>query len=89
MMRTNIRCTSLFPTIKGLVSDFPYTRALSTSATPVFSRLSVDPQQLDFQPVAQHMYTLMLRNVASDGFPFTDSIHTLVSKPGYIIACRA
>lgn len=68
------------------MSDFPYTRALSTSATPVFSRLRVDPQQVDFQRVAQHMYALMLRNVASDGFPFTDSTHTLMSKPGCIIA---
>jgi glucoamylase len=68
------------------MSDFPYTRALSTSAMPVFSRLSVEPQQADFQPVAQHMYALMLRNVASDGFPFTDSTHTLVSKPGCVIA---
>lgn len=68
------------------MSDFSYTRALSTSATHVFSRLSRDPQQVDFQPVAQHMYALMLRNVASDGFPFTDSTHTLVSKPGCVIA---
>ncbi|MGH3829591.1 MAG: glycoside hydrolase family 15 protein [Pseudonocardiaceae bacterium] len=68
------------------MSDFPYTRALSTSAKHVFSRLSVDPQQVDFQPIAQHMYTLLLRNVASDGFPFTDSTHTLLSKPGCVIA---
>jgi hypothetical protein len=46
--------------------DFPYTRAMSTSATHVFSRFSVDPQQVDFQPVAQHMYALMLRNVESE-----------------------
>lgn len=63
-----------------------YTRALSTPATHVFLGLSVDPQQADFQAVAQHIYTLMLRNVASDGFPFMDSTHTLVSKPGCVIA---
>ncbi|MBV9314834.1 MAG: hypothetical protein JO100_14155 [Pseudonocardia sp.] len=64
----------------------PYTRALSTSATHAFSGLSVDPHQVDFQAVAQHMYALMMRNVASDGYPFADSTHTVLSKPGCVIA---
>jgi glucoamylase len=68
------------------MSDFPYTRALSTPTKHVFARLAIDPRQVDFQPVAQHMYTLMMRNVATNGFPFTDSTHTLVSSPGCVIA---
>ena len=41
---------------------------------------------MDLQTIAQHMYFLMLRNIASDGYPFTDSTHTLVSRPGCILA---
>jgi glucoamylase len=64
----------------------PHTRALSTPATHLFAGLNPDPRQVDFQRVAQHMYTLMMRNVASDGFPFMDSTRTLMSKPGCVIA---
>src|SRR4051812_29054888 len=47
---------------------------------------SVAVRQADLTTIAQHMYALMLRNIASDGYPFTDSSHTLVSRPGCIIA---
>ena len=63
------------------------TRAL-TPPQPVvgMARSSVAVEQADLQTIAQHMYALLLRNVASDGFPFTDSTHTLVSRPGCVIA---
>jgi glucoamylase len=44
-------------------------------------------QQSDLQAIARHMYSLMLRNVASDGFQFTDPTDpTKFSRPGCIIA---
>jgi glucoamylase len=39
------------------------------------------------EAIAQHMYALMLRNVASDGFQFTDPVNPAnFSRPGCIIA---
>jgi glucoamylase len=44
-------------------------------------------QQADLQVIAQHMYSLMLRNVSSDGFLFADPADPAsFSKPGCIIA---
>jgi glucoamylase len=62
------------------------TRALTTTTTPQHTRANLAYAQVDLQAVAQHMYALMLRNVASDGFPFSDSTHQLVSVPGCVIA---
>ena len=31
-------------------------------------------EQMDFQVLAQHMFPLMFRNVASDGFPFANPV---------------
>jgi glucoamylase len=43
--------------------------------------------QSDLQVIAQHMYSLMLRNVSSDGFQFADPTDpTKFSKPGCVIA---
>ena len=42
-------------------------------------------ESVDLETIARHMYALMLRNVASDGFVFRDP-YGLVSKPGCIIA---
>ena len=43
--------------------------------------------QLDFQTIAQHVFSLMLRNVSSDGFVFTDPVDpTQFSRPGCVIA---
>lgn len=65
----------------------PPTRASSpTQPTSGMAHSSVAVGQADLTMVAQHMYALMLRNIASDGYPFTDSSHTLVSRPGCIIA---
>lgn len=62
------------------------TRARTGVATLAASRVDLDEGSLDLRRVAQHLYALMLRNVASDGFRFTDSTHTLVSEPGCVIA---
>ena len=44
-------------------------------------------QQDNLEAVAQHMFSLMLRNVASDGFQFTDPANPgRFSKPGCVIA---
>jgi glucoamylase len=40
----------------------------------------------DFGTVAQHMFDLMIRNAASDGFVFRDPQTGVFSKPGCIIA---
>jgi len=64
----------------------PATRALTTTANPTAARADLAYEQIDLQRIAQHMYALMLRNVSSDGYPFTDSTHELVSLPGCVIA---
>jgi glucoamylase len=62
------------------------TRALTARAHQPAARVDLAYEHVDLQRVAQHMYALMLRNVSSDGFPFTDSTHQLVSLPGCVIA---
>jgi glucoamylase len=62
------------------------TRALTAGANQPAARVGLAYEHLELQPVAQHMYALLLRNVSSDGFPFTDSTHQLVSHPGCVIA---
>ena len=62
------------------------TRALTATATQPAASVDLAYEHVDLQRVAQHMYALMLRNVSSDGFPFTDSTHQLVSLPGCVIA---
>ena len=66
-----------------------FTRA-QTPPGPV-APLRLRPQagfaQGDLQSVAQHMYALMLRNVASDGFVFSDpGAPGSFSRPGCVIA---
>jgi glucoamylase len=56
--------------------------AALTKASP---GLAVD--QADLSAIAQHMFPLMLRNVASDGFPFADPYAAgQFSRPGCVIA---
>jgi glucoamylase len=44
-------------------------------------------QQADLPTIAQHMFSLMLRNVSSDGFVFTDPVDpNSFSLPGCVIA---
>lgn len=62
------------------------TRALTGATGRPAARADLAHSDVDLQRVAQHMYALMLRNVSSDGFPFTDSTRQLVSRPGCVIA---
>lgn len=62
------------------------TRALTGVATLPAARADLAYDAVDFGQIAQHMYALMIRNISSDGFPFTDSTHILVSRPGCVIA---
>ena len=41
---------------------------------------------MDLTEVARRTYGLMIRNISTDGFVFTDSTHTVVSRPGCVIA---
>ncbi len=66
--------------------DGSTTRADSNNSAYTHARADLAYEHVDLQRVAQHMYALMLRNVSSDGFPFTDSTHQLVSLPGCVIA---
>jgi glucoamylase len=51
-----------------------------------YAKVSVSASQSNLQ-IAQHMYELMFRNVASDGFVFTDPTNpSQFSAPGCIIA---
>jgi glucoamylase len=69
------------------MSVLTQTRALTTAtADQVRTRPDLAVHHVELQSVAQHMYALMLRNVATDGFPFMDSTHTSVSVPGCVIA---
>lgn len=60
--------------------------ARASNTTSSLARPDLVVEHLDLQRAAQHMYALMLRNVSSDGYPFTDSTHTLESLPGCVIA---
>jgi glucoamylase len=68
------------------MSDMPLARASTPTLNPPTARESIAFQEIQLERVAQHMYALMLRNISSDGYPFTDSSHTLLSKPGCVIA---
>jgi glucoamylase len=62
---------------------------MKLTATPLlqYSRLQASAQLSDLSAVAQHMFSLMLRNVASDGFVFIDPLNTgKFSTPGCVIA---
>jgi glucoamylase len=69
-----------------------YARAQTAAHVPAqraYPQRTVLPaaQQRSLEVIAQHMYSLMLRNVASDGFQFTDPADPAsFSKPGCIIA---
>jgi glucoamylase len=54
------------------------------------SRYSASPATLDLPPLVPHMFTLMFRNIATDGFPFSDPQApgdvSQDSQPGCVIA---
>ncbi|MGA2929616.1 MAG: glycoside hydrolase family 15 protein, partial [Solirubrobacteraceae bacterium] len=52
-----------------------------------YSLVKLELAQVNLTTVAQYMFWLMFRNVASDGFVFEDPVNTgVLSKPGCIIA---
>jgi glucoamylase len=68
-------------------TEFVRARPASPHATLSAKRVQIAAEQADFQVLAQHMFALMLRNVASDGFPFTDPVNPgQFSRPGCVIA---
>ena len=70
------------------MSEPEFVNAQTRSASPATrARPQVALDESDFAAVAQHMFSLMLRNVASDGFPFSDpAAPGSFSKPGCVIA---
>jgi glucoamylase len=59
------------------------------TATPrmQYSKVQASTQLSDLSAVAQHMFSLMLRNIASDGFVFADPLNIgKFSTAGCIIA---
>ena len=72
--------------------DATFVRAKSGPGRTVAPRLRAQTgiQQSDLRAVAQHMYALMLRNVSSDGFRFTDPADPgTFSEPGCVIAASS
>jgi glucoamylase len=72
-----------------LAPAFRYGRAkpASPNAKLAANGVQLAADQLDFQTIAQHMFNLMLRNVSSDGFRFTDPVDPhQFSQPGCVIA---
>jgi glucoamylase len=68
-------------------TQFVRARSASPHATLPRQRVAIAAEQVDFQVLAQHMFSLMLRNVASDGFLFADPVNPgQFSRPGCAIA---
>ena len=67
--------------------QFVRARQASPNATLPAQRVKIAAEQADFQVIAQHMFALMLRNIASDGFLFADPLNQgQFSQPGCVIA---
>ena len=68
-------------------TEFVRARPASPNATLPTRRVQISAEQADFQVLAQHMFALMLRNVASDGYLFADPADPgQFSRPGCVIA---
>jgi glucoamylase len=66
-----------------------FVRARAGAAPAALAKLSPGPMidRVDLSVIAQHMFALMLRNVASDGYPFADPYSAgQFSRPGCVIA---
>lgn len=79
------------PTYQKQVQALPKRYARASAASPTIDAqggfTQVDLQQPDLQTTAQHMYTLMLRNIASTGYVFIDPTNSDVkSLPGCVLA---
>ncbi len=62
---------------------------MTLTATPLiqYSKVQASAQQSDLSAVAPHMFSLMLRNIASEGFVFSDPLDSgKFSTPGCVIA---
>jgi len=71
------------------VPALQFVRAKSAAGRATVPRLRAQTvlQQADLQVIAQHLFSLMFRNVSSDGFLVTDPANPAsFSKPGCIIA---
>jgi glucoamylase len=56
-----------------------------TMATMRLAQFAIN--QIDLQAISQHMYPLMLRNIASEGFLFSDPLdQNIFSTPGCVLA---
>jgi glucoamylase len=65
-------------------------KAASPRAAAPRAHVQVAARQADFQTIAQHMFSLMFRNVCSDGFRFTDPADPRqFSAPGCVVAAPA
>ncbi|HST82306.1 MAG TPA: glycoside hydrolase family 15 protein [Kineosporiaceae bacterium] len=74
-------------TAVGSDAQFVRARSASTNAAVPAQRTQVAMPETDFQAVAQHMFALLLRNVASDGYRFADPTDsTKFSIPGCVVA---
>lgn len=82
---------SASPHLQGDTAVAEPTHARASAQTPVPST-SLNLQKVDvissnFQAIAQHMFMLMMRNMASDGYVFVDPTNSQVfSRAGCIIA---
>lgn len=61
---------------------------LQVIRTPLLYRQvqALAPPGDDYQGIALHLYALMLRNIASDGFVFRDPLTGVLSRPGAVLA---
>jgi glucoamylase len=73
-------------TLAGSDIQSARTRSAAYAASPK-ARVQTALRQADLQAIAQHMFSLMLRNVSSDGLLITDPADPAsFSKPGCVIA---
>jgi len=63
-----------------------FVRARVTATATQSFNAQISFERVDLQKVAQLMFTLMLRNAASDGFSFIDPNSDVLSLPGCIVA---
>jgi glucoamylase len=68
-------------------TQFVRARQASPNATLPAWRVKLAAEQADFQVLAKHLFSLMLRNIASNGFVFADPLNQgQFSQPGCVIA---
>lgn len=74
-------------TVLAPATQFVRAAVASPHATLPVQGVQIAADQADLQVLAQHMFSLMLRNVASDGYLFADPLNPgQFSRPGCVIA---